>query len=226
MVKRTRTIQRFGHDLIRDPLLNKGAAFTAAERRSFRLEGLLPHRVIDMDLQRRRVLENLDRITDPLEKYVSLASLQDRNEHLFFNVLCHRLEDLMPIVYTPTVGLATQRFSHVFQRGRGIWITPDLRGRVAPALRQAAAGRHIRLIVATDNESILGIGDQGAGGIAISIGKLSLYTAAAGIDPRHVLPVSIDVGTDNAALLADPLYLGWPERRQRGKKYEDLLDEF
>ncbi len=226
MGMRKRKISRFGLDLIRDPLLNKGAAFTAEERKLFGLEGLLPPRAVEIGLQRRRVLENLERLADPLEKYVALAALQDRNEHLFFDVLTHRLEDLMPIVYTPTVGLATQRYSHVFQRGRGVWITPDLRGRVAEILRTAAGGRKIRLMVVTDNESILGIGDQGAGGIAISIGKLSLYTAAAGIDPQHVLPVSIDVGTENAALLSDSLYLGWPQRRLRGQAYQELLDEF
>ena len=226
MAPKVRKIKRAGHDLIREPLLNKGSAFTERERREFRLEGLLPQRAVTIDIQRERVLANLDRISDPLEKYVALASLQDRNEHLFFNVLTHRLEDLLPIVYTPTVGLATQRYSHVFQRGRGVWITPDLRGRIAGVLRNAAAGRAIRLIVATDNESILGIGDQGAGGIAISIGKLSIYTAGAGIDPANVLPVSIDVGTENAALLSDPQYLGWPERRLRGATYDALLDEF
>ena len=226
MTEETRKVQRFGQDLIREPLLNKGAAFTEEERRVFRLEGLLPQRAVTIDVQRQRILANLDRLQDPMEKYIALASLQDRNEHLFFNVLTHRLEDLMPIVYTPTVGLATQQYSHVFQRGRGVWITPNLRGRIAAVLRNAASGRPIRLIVATDNESILGIGDQGAGGMAISIGKLSLYTAAAGIDPMLVLPVSIDVGTENDSLLADPLYLGWPARRLRGDAYEGLLDEF
>jgi malic enzyme len=226
MTEKVRKISSYGHELIRDPLLNKGSAFTREERSSFRLDGLLPQKTVTIDVQRRRINENLDRLQDPLEKYVALASLQDRNEHLFFNVLMHRLEELMPIVYTPTVGLATQRFSHVFQRGRGVWITPDLRGRVRTVLRDAAAGRQIRLLVVTDNESILGIGDQGAGGIAISIGKLSLYTAAAGIDPAQVLPVSLDVGTDNEALLADPFYLGWPSRRLRGESYQQLLDEF
>jgi malic enzyme len=223
---KVRRIRRFGYELIRDPLLNKGAAFTQEERRMFRLEGLLPQRSLTIDVQRQRVMENLERLADPLEKYVALASLQDRNEHLFFNVLTHHIELLMPIVYTPTVGLASQRFSHVFQRGRGVWITPDLRGRIAAVLANAAAGREVRLIVATDNESILGIGDQGAGGMAISIGKLALYTAAAGIDPAQVLPVSLDVGTENEALLADPFYLGWPARRLRGEAYTELLDEF
>lgn len=226
MVDEAREIAQIGQALIREPLLNKGAAFTDAERRLFCLEGLLPPRPISMDIQRQRVFENLDRISDPLEKYVALASLHDRNEHLFFSVLMHRLEELLPIVYTPTVGLATQRFSHVFQRGRGLWISPGMKGRIAEVLRRAVGERHVRLIVATDNESILGIGDQGAGGMAISIGKLALYTAAAGIDPGLVLPVSLDVGTNNEALLRDPFYLGWGERRLRGAPYLELLDEF
>ncbi len=221
-----RIIRRSGLDLIRDPLLNKGSAFTLHERRAFGLEGLLPHRAVSIDIQRQRIFASLDRLQDPLEKYVALAGLQDRNEHLYFNVLVHRLEDFLPIIYTPTVGLATQRYSHVFQRGRGAWITPGHRGRIAEVLRQAAVGRNVRLIVATDNESILGIGDQGAGGMAISIGKLAVYTAAAGIDPSTVLPISLDVGTDNDGLLADPHYLGWPERRLRGAAYEELIEEF
>ncbi len=224
--RKRRRIRCSGYALIRDPLLNKGSAFTERERLAFGLDGLLPHRAVSIDIQRQRVLTNLDRLQDPLEKYVALASLQDRNEQLYFNVLVHRIASLLPIVYTPTVGLATQRYSQVFQRGRGAWITPAHRGRIADVLRRATAGRSIRLIVITDNESILGIGDQGAGGMAIAIGKLSLYTAAAGIDPATVLPLSLDVGTDNAALLADPQYLGWPERRLRGAAYDALVEEF
>jgi malic enzyme len=215
-----------GQDLIREPLLNKGSAFTAEERQMLGLEGLLPHRPVGMDAQAQRTYSQICRFGDPLERYVALAALQDRNEHLYFYLLREHLEDLLPVVYTPTVGLATQRFSHVFQKGRGVWITPDMQGRVADILRGAARGRDIRLIVATDNESILGIGDQGAGGIAIAIGKLSLYTAAAGIDPATVLPVSLDVGTDNEDLLNDPVYLGWPHRRVSGDEYQALLDEF
>jgi len=226
MADGARPVRARGHALIRDPLLNKGSAFTPAERRALGLEGLLPQRPVTMEIQRARILENLDRMAEPLDKYVALAGLQDRNEHLFFDVLVHRIEELLPVVYTPTVGLATQRFSHVFQRGRGAWITPEHRGRVAEVLANAAAGRTIRLIVVTDNESILGIGDQGAGGILISIGKLSIYTAAAGVDPAGVLPVSLDVGTDNESLLADPLYLGHPARRLRGAAYDALVDEF
>lgn len=221
-----RRISQSGADLLRDPLLNKGTAFTQQERKAFDLEGLLPYRSVTIEEQAARVFLSLGRLDDPLEKYIALAALQDRNEYLYFHLLRRNLETLLPIVYTPTVGLATMRFSHVFQRGRGVWITPDLAGSVAATLRKAARGRRIRLIVATDNESILGLGDQGAGGIEIAIGKLAIYTAAAGIDPATVLPVSLDVGTDNQSLLDDPMYLGWPERRLRGARYDGLLEEF
>lgn len=215
-----------GRYLIQEPLLNKGSAFSAAERRAFGLEGMLPYRSISIEQQADRIYKRLGKVRDPFEKYVALSGLQDRNECLYFFVLQKYLEELMPIVYTPTVGQATQKFSHVFQRGRGLWISPDMKGRVEDSLLRAASGRDIRLIVATDNESILGIGDQGAGGMAISIGKLSLYTAGAGIDPASVLPVSLDVGTENESLLSDPLYLGWPQRRLRGTQYDELIDEF
>ena len=152
--------------------------------------------------------------------------MQDRNEHLFYRVVRDHIEEFMPIIYTPTVGQATRDYSHVFQHSRGVWITPASRGSIATALRNAAGERRIRLIVVTDNESILGIGDQGAGGIGISIGKLSLYTAAAGVHPAETLPISIDVGTDNKALLDDPLYLGRRHPRLRGAEYDALIDEF
>ncbi len=215
-----------GHDLIQEPLLNKGSAFSAAEREIFGLEGMLPYQSLSIEQQADRIYQRLGKSPDPFEKYIALSSLQDRNECLYFFILQKYLEELMPIVYTPTVGQATRKFSHVFQRGRGIWISPDMKGRVEDSLVRAANGRDIRLIVATDNESILGIGDQGAGGMAISIGKLSLYTAGAGINPASVLPVSLDVGTDNETLLSDPLYLGWPQRRLRGREYDELIDEF
>jgi len=221
-----KTISLCGHDLLREPLLNKGSAFSAQERKIFGLDGLLPHKVLNIEKQACRVYENLGRFNDPLKKYVALAALQDRNEHLYFYLIQKHLEEFLPIVYTPTVGLATKKYSHVFQRGRGIWITPDSAGSITEQLRRASRGRQIRLIVITDNESILGIGDQGAGGIAISIGKLALYTAGVGIDPATVLPISFDVGTENQALRDDPLYLGWPNHRLRGAAYEELLDEF
>jgi len=215
-----------GTALLHDPLLNKGSAFTVAERDAFHLNGLLPYRVLDIDTQARRVYEAIRRNPDDMSKYVAMAALQDRNEYLYFYLLQQHLAEFLPIVYTPTIGMATKQFSHVFQRGRGAWISPDQAGNVATTLRDAAQGRDIRLIVATDNESILGIGDQGVGGIKISIGKLALYTAGAGIDPATVLPISLDVGTENEALLNDPQYLGWPHRRLRGAEYEALVDEF
>ncbi|TDJ48222.1 MAG: NAD-dependent malic enzyme [Gammaproteobacteria bacterium] len=215
-----------GHALLREPLLNKGSAFSTGERKAFGLDGLLPYRVLDIERQAQRIYAMLDRYPDAMGKYVALAALQDRNEHLYFYLLQQHLEEFLPIVYTPTIGLATKRFSQVFQRGRGAWITPDQQGAIAETLQRAAQGRDIRLIVATDNESILGIGDQGAGGIKISIGKLALYTAAAGINPASVLPISLDVGTQNQALLDQPGYLGWPHARLRGAEYAAFVDEF
>ncbi|NND37101.1 MAG: oxaloacetate-decarboxylating malate dehydrogenase, partial [Gammaproteobacteria bacterium] len=215
-----------GRSLLREPLLNKGAAFSREERRAFGLEGLLPWGVIDIQTQAARNHAVVQRYDDDLQKYLALAALQDRNEHLYFYMLQQHLEEYLPIVYTPTIGLATKNFSRVFQRGRGAWITPEHRGSIAQILRQACQGRYIRLIVATDNQSILGIGDQGAGGIKISIGKLALYTAAAGFDPGTTLPISLDVGTDNQALLDDPAYLGWKHARLHGAEYDTLLDEF
>ena len=215
-----------GKDLIRNPLLNKGSAFTPEERKQFGIEGLLPDHSNSMDVQAKRIYASINKKDDPLEKYIGLMALQDRNEHLFYRVLMDHLEEFMPIVYTPTVGQATQNFSHVFRRGRGVWITPHFKGRVAQVLANAAGRHPIQLIVATDGQSILGIGDQGAGGMAISVGKLALYTAGAGIDPALSLPVCLDVGTDNEKLLTDDFYLGWPHRRLRGAEYDELLDEF
>ena len=176
-------VRRRGYDLIRDPLLNKGSAFTTEERGYLGLEGLLPVGVNTMDQQIKRFMESLVHFKDPMDKYVELAELHDRNEQLFYRVLIDDLPALMPIVYTPTVGRATREFSHVFRRGRGVWLSPDQSGRMDEVLESATGERDIRLIVATDNQSILGIGDQGAGGMAISVGKLSLYCAGAGIHP-------------------------------------------
>lgn len=215
-----------GQMLLRQPLLNKGTAFTAAERRAFHLEGVLPSQFATIELQAQRIYGQLRRYADPMNRYLALAALQDRNEHLFYRVLVDHLEELMPVVYTPTVGQATQRYSETFQRGRGIWVTPDQTGRIAEVLRKAAPWRDVQLIVCTDNESILGIGDQGAGGIAISVGKLALYGAGAGIHPARMLPICLDVGTDNEALLGNELYLGWRHPRLRGEAYAALVDEF
>ena len=215
---------RRGIELCREPLINKGSAFSPEERQRLGLEGLLPPSPKSMDEQVDRVLQILRSYAAPIDRYIELAALQDRNEHLFYRVLRDHLAELMPIVYTPTVGEATQRFSALYRRGRGLWITPGHRGRIGDVLRNA--GRtEVRLIVATDNESILGVGDQGVGGIDIAIGKLALYCAAAGLHPALTLPISLDVGTDNETLLESPGYLGWARRRLRGADYIEFLDE-
>lgn len=215
-----------GVDLIRHPLLNKGTAFTREERREFGLEGLLPYQYNTMEQQVARAYAAFKSAGTPLEQYINLATLQERNEHLFYKLLMENLEELMPVVYTPTVGLATRRFSHYFRRTHGLWITPDMRGRIRSVLERIAADRDVQLLVVTDNESILGIGDQGCGGFAIAVGKLALYCAGAGIHPALTLPVSLDVGTDNGLLLEDALYRGWPNPRLRGEEYDTLVDEF
>ena len=214
-----------GARLLSHPLYTKTTAFSPGERAAFGLEGLLPSHVSTMDQQARRAYANIRRKTDALERYIGLAALQDRNEHLFYRVLLDHLEELLPIVYTPTVGHACQEFSHIFRRARGLWITPEHRGRIAQMLGNAPFD-DVRLIVVTDNERILGLGDQGAGGMGIPIGKLAIYTAAAGIHPTQTLPISLDVGTDNERLLGDDLYLGWRSRRLRGGEYDSLVEEF
>ena len=215
-----------GTALLRYPLFNKGTAFSIEERQRFGLEGLLPAQVGDIDTQAERVFRSIMYNEDPVGRNIDLAGLQDRNEHLYYRVLSSHLEALMPIVYTPTVGKASQYFSRVYRRERGLWITPAHAGRIESVIRAAAPFEGVQLMVVTDNEAILGIGDQGAGGMAISVGKLALYCAGAGIHPARTLPVSLDVGTDNESLLEDPLYLGWREKRLRGEAYLALVDEF
>jgi malic enzyme len=214
-----------GAPLLAHPMYNKSTAFTPEERAAFGLSGLLPAAVSTMEQQARRAYANVMRKTDALERYIGLAALQDRNEHLFYRVLLDHLEELVPIVYTPTVGRACQEFSRIFRRARGLWITPAHQGRVYETLG-SAPWEDVRLIVVTDNQSILGLGDQGAGGMPIPVGKLAIYTAAAGIHPARTLPVSLDVGTDNPALLQDDLYLGWRHPRLQGERYDALVEEF
>jgi malate dehydrogenase (oxaloacetate-decarboxylating) len=214
-----------GEAVLGHPMYNKGTAFSHEERDALGLHGILPPIVSTIDDQVARAYRRLSRKTEPLETYIGLASLQDRNETLFYRLVLEHLEEYAPIVYTPTVGKACQMFSTIFRRGRGIWITPNDKGKVKDRLMNARYD-DVRLIVVTDNERILGLGDQGAGGIGIPIGKLVLYTVAAGIHPSQVLPISIDVGTDNQELLADEMYIGYRHRRLRGDAYHELIAEF
>lgn len=214
-----------GIHILRNPDLNKGTAFTEKERDALGLRGLLPPKVHTIQEQMQRVLENIRRKPNDLEKYIFMISLQDRNKTLFYRVLLENIEELMPIVYTPTVGQACLEYGHIFRRPRGIFITPNDKGRVVRLLRNWPH-KCIRIIVVTDGERILGLGDLGADGMGIPVGKLALYTACAGIHHSLSLPITIDVGTDNEALLNDPLYIGIRQRRLRGRDYDELVEEF
>lgn len=214
-----------GVELLHDPLLNKGSAFTAVERDALGLRGLLPPRPATMDEQIGRVMENYRAKPNDLEKYIYLTSLHDRNETLFYRVVVDHIEELMPVIYTPTVGRACQVYGAIFRRARGMFVTGDDRGHVRDVLANWPQD-DVRAIVVTDGERILGLGDLGANGMGIPVGKLALYTACAGVHPAVTLPVTLDVGTENESLRHDPLYLGMQKHRLRGAPYDALVDEF
>ena len=205
--------------------LNKSTAFTHKERKKYRLTGLLPHSVSTQKEQQVRVLANLRRKCYDIERYILLRSLQNRNERLFYSLVIDYIDEIMPIIYTPTVGQACQEFAHIFRQTRGLYVTKEDTGHIE-ALLDNWPTTDVRLIVITDGERILGLGDLGANGMGISIGKLALYVACAGIHPNQCLPVMLDVGTKNEPLRNDPLYLGSKQERLKGDEYLQLVDEF
>jgi malate dehydrogenase (oxaloacetate-decarboxylating) len=214
-----------GYELLNDPLLNKGTAFTEEERDAFELFGLLPPHVLTLDLQVERRIKAFRGIGSDLQKYIFLRDLQDTNETLFYALLTRNIAEMMPIVYTPTVGLGCQQFSRIFRKPRGLFLSFPLKDRISHILSNPRFD-NVKMIVVSDGERILGLGDQGAGGMGIPIGKLSLYTACAGVHPSTTLPVLLDVGTDNQALLDDPLYVGWRQKRVRGADYDNFIAVF
>jgi len=224
-VEPTLEISVTGHALLDTPLLNQGSGFSEEERRDLGLLGLLPFHPSTIDEQLARAYENYERKDSDVERYIFLCALQDRNETLFYQLLHEHIAEMMPIIYTPTVGLGCQKYSHLFRRPRGLYISYPYREEIA-ALFDSAPAADVEVIVVTDAERILGLGDLGVGGMGIPVGKLALYTLCAGIHPGSTLPILLDVGTDNRALLDDPLYLGWRHERVRGKEYDDFIEAF
>lgn len=218
-------VSLIGSDLLAKPLLNKGSAFPEDERRALHLLGLLPYHVAPIEEQLARTYENYCRETTNLGRYLYLTSLQDRNEILFYRLLLEHIQEMAPIIYTPVVGQACQRYSHIYHRPRGLYVSYPYREEMDQLLENVS-DEQIRVIVATDGERILGLGDLGIGGLDIPIGKLALYTLCAGIHPATTLPVILDVGTDTPELLDDPLYLGWHHKRVRGADYDVFLEDF
>ena len=211
--------------LLDDPLLNKGSAFAETERRELGLLGLLPLHSSTVEEQLARAYENFQRKGSDLGRYIFLSSLQDRNETLFYRLLHEHITEMMPIIYTPTVGEGCRQYSHVFRRPRGLYVSYPYRDEI-PALLDNAPAKDVAVIVVTDGERILGLGDLGVGGMGIPVGKLSLYTLCSGIHPATTLPILLDVGTDNQELLNDPLYLGWRHQRVRGEQYDEFIEAF
>lgn len=225
-MSRRRSEQKpFGIDFLQDPTLNKGTAFTKEERDRLGLRGLLPPRIFSLSEQENRIREHYKRKTADLEKYIYLISLQDRNETLFYRFLLNNIEELMPIVYTPVVGQACQEYGHIWRRPRGLYISSKDKGHIEDVLKNWSS-KKVGIIVVTDGERILGLGDLGANGMGIPVGKLALYTACSGVHPSLCLPITIDVGTNNEELLQDPLYIGLHQNRIRGKEYDEIIEEF
>src|SRR6266850_3818322 len=214
-----------GMDLLDRPQLNKSTAFTEEERKKFGLQGLLPPQVESLDEQVVRAYEAYKRKDDDLERHIYLRALQDTNEVLFYRLLLDHIEEMTPMVYTPVVAVACQQFSHIYRRPRGLFVSYPMRDSI-PTLLRNRPNPEVDVIVVTDGERILGIGDQGAGGLGIPIGKLSLYTLIGGIRPERTLPIVLDVGTNNAERLKDPEYLGWRHERVTGQAYLDFVDQF
>ena len=219
------SIKLIGREILSNARLNKGSAFTTEERKKYHLRGLVPATVCTQKVQLTRVLGNLRRKTNDIDRYNFLMALLGRNERLFYKLLIENIEELMPIIYTPTVGQACQEYGHIFRRTRGFFITPDDRGQIKNMLGNWPE-EDVRLIVVTDGQRILGLGDLGANGIGIPIGKLALYSACAGIPPHQCMPVMLDVGTNNKELRDDPLYLGINRSRLKGEAYDSLVEEF
>ena len=214
-----------GSQILHEPLLNKGSAFSLKERDALNLNGLLPPTVLTIDQQKKRIMENFNNKQDDLEKYIFLIALQDRNETLFYKTVTDEIETMMPIIYTPVVGEACQKYGHIFRRPRGLYISKNDQGNIKTVLKNWP-NKKVDIIVVTDGERILGLGDLGANGMGIPVGKLSLYTACAGIDPSRCLPIMLDVGTENESLKNDPLYIGLKDKRSQGNDYNNFIDEF
>ena len=223
--KRPLYIPFAGPALLEAPLLNKGSAFSSEERDNFNLTGLLPHNIETIEEQSLRAYQQLSSFSSDLDKHIYLRNIQDTNETLFHHLIEQHIEEVMPLIYTPTVGQACEKFSKIYRRKRGLFISYPERHKIDDML-QNATKQNVKVIVVTDGERILGLGDQGIGGMGIPIGKLALYTACGGISPAHCLPILLDVGTNNSQLLNDPMYMGWRNPRITGEEYNEFVDLF
>ncbi|MUJ21434.1 NAD-dependent malic enzyme [Aliivibrio fischeri] len=223
--KRPLYIPYAGPALLSTPLLNKGSAFSTTERKYFNLEGLLPEAIESIEEQTGRAYKQYQNFENDMDKHIYLRNIQDTNETLFYRLVQNHISEMMPIIYTPTVGAACENFSNIYRRGRGLFISYENKNRIDDLLNNAA-NQNVKVIVVTDGERILGLGDQGIGGMGIPIGKLALYTACGGISPAHTLPIVLDVGTNNPQRLADPMYMGWRHPRVTGDEYADFVEDF